>query len=577
MTKITSLFVLLTVGWLFSFDLMAQEDKKVTFGGAGRFLMDNSTLDGDVLNGDTTTATRSLAGYALFDFGIDIRPGKNTEINAITRFRNELDGFWGAGIVADIRQLYARGLVKERIRYKIGDLNTAFTPYTMYNFQPELRVNEGSIFHQFEEITNYENFYQDSTWRQQGAEIDFALAFPSGIQEVTFRGLISKNRQTDFFFTPDRLFGAVQVGINQGTYGRLDLTYTNLFEVASSAQFSEAMGDNEVFSARYNLVGLDNDEYHLGLVGEAGMSMVSYKDQPENPEEVEDSFLEVGIDGHLKSFGLKGTISFVDVGPDFRSGAAQSRRLNVNATPTLFSRVGNEERQRNLNMVDIITDPTVYTRTFDPLLGAYLPHLENVQPFGAATPNRRGLIAKIRYEGDSAGIFGAFVNAAVLSEIRGQGTEQLRDFTKVWGGVTANINKIYAGERKILLTAGASYQNTSRDGTEGVDAVDLTSTFIEAGLDIQLSGSLDLLGGMKMLSAEGNEFLNDRDGFNTTVFYSKYDVDLTETYYAGGLRYAFSETIYLTAQGHFNTVEDNLTQSNSLGLNSVVVIYNMFF
>ncbi|MGD1848041.1 MAG: hypothetical protein ACFB10_21820, partial [Salibacteraceae bacterium] len=332
MIRYSFLFVTLVLSWTLAGELWAQEEKKVTFGGAGRFWMENNSIDGDALEGDTTTATREMGGYALFDLGITIRPGKNAEIVAITRFNSELDGFWGAGITTDIRQLTARGLIKEKVRYKVGDLNTAFTPYTMYNFRPELRVNEASIFRNFEEIINYENFYQDSTWRQQGAEFDFALAFPKGIKELSFRGLIAKNRQTDFFFRPDRIFGAAQVGINQGTYGRVDLTYVNLFELAPSAMFSDATSMNQVMSARYDM-GMDKENSYLGIVGEAGLSGVMYENQAatETIEDLEDSFLEVGLRGKLKKSGLMGTLSFVDVGPEFRSAAAQTRRLDVTA------------------------------------------------------------------------------------------------------------------------------------------------------------------------------------------------------------------------------------------------------
>jgi len=122
---------------LLSLSALAQ-DKKVEFFGAGRFSLNNSNLTGKLIESDTTTARKQLNGATLFDLGFHIRPNAETEIKAITRVQNDLNGFWGAGINFYLRELYLRGLLLNRISYQVGDLNTRMTPYTLFNQQVEM-------------------------------------------------------------------------------------------------------------------------------------------------------------------------------------------------------------------------------------------------------------------------------------------------------------------------------------------------------------------------------------------------------------------------------------------------------
>jgi len=68
--------------------------KKIDFFGSGRFTLNNSSLSGKLIDKDTTTARKQMVGGTLFDLGFHIRPSENTEIKAITRVQNEINGFW---------------------------------------------------------------------------------------------------------------------------------------------------------------------------------------------------------------------------------------------------------------------------------------------------------------------------------------------------------------------------------------------------------------------------------------------------------------------------------------------------
>ena len=69
------------------------QNKKVTFTGAGRLLLNSDRVHGDPLDSaavatpDTVTAQRELP--RLFDLGFDIRPNAQTEIRAITRINSD--------------------------------------------------------------------------------------------------------------------------------------------------------------------------------------------------------------------------------------------------------------------------------------------------------------------------------------------------------------------------------------------------------------------------------------------------------------------------------------------------------
>ena len=58
---------------------------KVSFTGAGRFLLQHDALGGSLAEGDTVTPGRVMSGAAVFDFGVIARPDASTEVVAVTR------------------------------------------------------------------------------------------------------------------------------------------------------------------------------------------------------------------------------------------------------------------------------------------------------------------------------------------------------------------------------------------------------------------------------------------------------------------------------------------------------------
>ena len=555
----------------------AAAQNKVQFGGAGRLIIDNADIDGTLLETDTTTARREMAGEALFDLGIQIRPDDHTEIKAITRVKNDIDGFWGAGIVFELRQLTAKGVIADAVRYAVGDIDVALTPYTFWNNASEFRVGQTPAFDVFRDIIDYENFYADSAWRQQGVEAEWGLQFGRGIQALRFRGMIAKNRQTDFFTLPDRLMAMGQIGLHVNDHLLFNLNATNLFEVAESAQFNTEEQATRVLSLS-GTTGGENSTMRWRADAEGGASSVVFTDIAEAPtENIEDFFIDVRATVELLKPGLNLQLGYVDVGANFRSPAAQSRRLDVDAQAAQFGFYTNREEQRPLNIRDVLRDPLVYERTITPGLQAFMPAWDNVRPYGIATPNRRGLDLNLDWEGDSAGQFEAGLQAALLTEIQGEGTVDKRQFIDVRLQAAWHLNQTIGWEKDLSFHLAGRYQSTSRNGTAGVSEVSLSSTIAEAGITWELIDQLDFMAGLMFYQAEGNEFIADRDAFNQVDFFNAYTVDASEWFGSAGLRYRFNESINLSLQMQQFSQTDALSPQTDYNIRNVLLLYNMFF
>ena len=127
---------------LSSYTTVKAQGDNIKFGAYGRALQQTNRLDKkDTLNIDNTSG-----GQVLMDLGIKINPDKKTEIQSILRLKSNLGGFYGAGNVAELRQLYVKGIIANFASYQVGDIYLKMTPYTMFNNYSELSVSEAAVF-----------------------------------------------------------------------------------------------------------------------------------------------------------------------------------------------------------------------------------------------------------------------------------------------------------------------------------------------------------------------------------------------------------------------------------------------
>jgi len=498
-----------------------QASEKVRFNGLGRTILSQTAIDGPILETDTNTIRQAVDGEFLLDLQVNATPNKKTEVQTILRLRNEFGGFYGAGMSIEVRELWARGIIADRINYRVGDMDIAMTPYTFFNWDEEGNVNEAAAFKPFREIIHYEQFYgPGNTRRMQGAKLDFGLRFTDIIKDADFKGFVARVRGTDFFTIPSRYTSGGQLNLSTytlhdslGIKANVGLNLAHTFDDLQSGQANTGIR-NTVYSINWDVTALKKKNFELHLLGEAGRSSLGNNDSL-NLYEIDDTFIDVGAKFIYKPAKLTFYTAFVDVGPDFFSMAAQSRRLNLRAEKSYYDRIGVDAAFRAPSIFDLTRDRALYTFELSDRLMPYDPRFSNTLPYGTATPNRRGFRFGLEHGGEKDKIE-ARLDAALMKEIRGQGTFELKQFTLVRAAANINIHQFISWENKLRLTLGYQYENTTRNGLE-VEQVDLQSNLIDLGFEIELFRNFELIAGAKLLQAKGKEYLPRIDRFNEVI------------------------------------------------------------
>lgn len=560
-----------------------EENKMVRFNGLGRTNLSQTNLGGDVLNTDTTTARGLTDGEFLLDLQINATPNDKTEVQSILRLRNEFGGFFGAGITVEVRELWARGIIANALKYRVGDMDKKMTPYTLFLAEEEGVINEPAAFMPQKELIYYEQFYTgDNTRRLQGANFDFGLTFNKGLRDMDVSGFAARIRGTDFFTTPSRFISGAQIHFrterlieSTQTMAEFGFNTAYTFDDLMSGQANTGIR-NTVYTGSYNVTAYENDKISVNVLGEAGFAAIESKNDSTSLFKRDDSFLDIGVKALLKEQKLSVQASFIDIGPDFFSVGAQSKRVEFNAAQTFYNRIGNEGILRAPSLFDLSRDRAMYTFRISDVLMAYDPRFNNTMPFGLATPNRRGLRSNIEYgnEGDAVN---AGLEAALLSEIRGQGTTELKNFTMLRARTNINVNQFIDWEKRIRVTVGYQFEETSRDGVE-IEQVQLRSNLLEFGLETEIFEDFDILLGAKGLNARGTEYIPEILQFNeVNDFPGRTRFSDQENMYAAGVKYTFKEGIHLTIQ--YQTFDSRMGMDNPFdyALDQIFALYTMNF
>ena len=565
----------------------------IRFNGLGRSYIQQSDLGGTLVDTDTMTAERLTDGEFVLDLAVNAQPTDAVEVQGTFRLRNEFGGFFGAGATVEIRELWARGIVADRFRYRLGDMNLALTPYTVFLPEEDGVINEPEVFRPQREIIDYEEFYTGNNERRfQGGTLDFGLEFDQGLETTETRVFLARLRATDFRTVPTRLIGGGRLGATTASFGPFGSSATvgaNLAYTWDDLESGEANRGirNAVWTLDADLAVLDRDDLAVRLMGEGGRSYVELTERVDVPEgepepdveplvEDDDTFVEFGLAADLKGPGLTASAMFVDVGPDFYSAAAQSKRVDYTRSLTSYTRIGNDRDVRPISLFDLTRDRALYTFRVADQLMAYDPRYGNVLPYGRATPNRRGVRLGAGYAPE-AGFVDASVELSLLREIRGQGTTELKDFVLVRAEADVPIGAIANLGRRVVATLGTQYESTSRGGNE-FETVDLTSLLIEAGLSAEVYDRLDVLLGVKTRTSDGRDYVPVIENFNDVRdFPGAFVTDDSETLLGGGLRYRFREGVYLTLQAQTFGYSADATPDADYRIGQVFALYSMSF
>ena len=540
---------------LLSVSAFSQEThKKFWVSGTSRGVYNLDEYNGQ--SDDTTTVKKSEYGHTLVDLSANIKPNKNTFIRTTLRVRNEYGGFWGSGITFDVRELYLKGLIANSVRYQIGDIDYKLTPFTFFNSTEELYENSLDIFNMQKDILHYDYFYTgNNTWRQQGIASDFSLSFREGIEELQFNFFSSRmNLAGSSNDTPydERLFVGGNMTMVQSENLSAGVNYINLMDVSGTSE-SKVHYRNPVVTGTYK-VNKGFGDLNLELTGESGISK-SYMENDNTKPKYEDFFNYAKISTEYKPLDMTFSVAYRNVGPEFRSVGAQSRRISLNGKPFMYERYTNDKSIRPIGIWDIYSDPALYALDDDGNevissmhnigikdgLAGYYPQYNNIDPYGLATPNRKGFDISLEHI-DDQNRYTVNVDYSMLSDIIGQGTDILRDYNSLSAQTEIHVDELLSGiSRDVTLELGYTLSETKRTFDDIPEAnSNLTSERITAGLTVQVSESLDLLAGYESFVSTGKDEIAIQNEFNEITNYT-YEADLSENITGIGLRYTFSD------------------------------------
>ena len=116
------------------------------------------------------------------------------------------------------------------------------------------------------------------------------------------------------------------------------------------------------------------------------------------------------------------------------SPGSQSKRINYSMAPFMFPQTNNNTNSRDISLADIIYDVdfirsnSFYNRNIDYNLDTFNPIFGVMDPYGLATPNRRGVTSNLTFS-DSLKIININAQFSFLNDLVGEGINTKRNYT----------------------------------------------------------------------------------------------------------------------------------------------------
>ena len=547
-----------------------QISQKVWYDGNSRAMFYRDALSGDLKDVDTTSTRSEGEGYTAIDLGMHFTPNDEIEIFSEIRIKNDFGYMWGSGAYVDLRRLSVKGILNDRISFNLGDMYLKQTVFTLNNFGQELSKYEPSVFQAYRDLIEYENFYLDSYWRMQGLQSNFSYTFYNAIRSVEADFFASRVRGVEWLGEPELLMlgGTSLVKLESGL--SLAVNHVNSFEVQGSS-LDTATYYNPVTNVQIKYAKKTSSlTYRLSL--DVGGSVRGWKKNNETTVfETSGGFVK----GKIKAVGktLKSSLSFSYVDPDFRSAGAQSRRVNYISAPSSYAYYTNNTLLRPVSLMDITTDPNIYSHRLSTSLMQYNTLYSAVSPYGEATPNRAGASVLLDYKNNEGSILTS-ADVAFFQEVIGQGTEEKRSLFSSGLSIAAHIDKMTPLKNKTVLEASVSSEGVNRGGSE-LESISFNSLLFSAGLSYELFKNLKLIGGIKSFSGRGNEVGAQRDEYDQIVGYELLDFDSKEDIMMLGLQYNFTNDIYFSLQTNQIEIDDKTSDISQLSLSRIYFMFNM--
>ena len=552
------LLIVFVAFFLSDISLHAQSRENIWFDGLSRSYFARDAVDNKTID-DTISARNTSNGYNLLDLNTHVNPIDDIEIFAQLRIRNSFGGFFGSGTEINVRQLKAKGVINNKIRFSVGDLFLKQSKFTLYNYDEELSGFENDMLKPYRDIIHYENFYTENRWRLQGIQTDFSFEFDRYIRSLGFDFFVTRpsgSRQinentysSDFLLSGGSMFSEINKRLT------LSANHINFFEVASSGTKNISVR-NPVYdlSLQHHF---DNEKYRIEQKLQTGFSK-RYWLHSELENERSDStsndnkgmFFELDNKYIKKDSTLLLTLGYRYVDPNFRSTGAQTRRLdftNGNRN-TLYPIYSNMSLIRPPSIFDLVSDDQLYNQELSSILMVFNPIYSNILPYGDATPNRTGVYLKARLNNKNKVLLSK-INAGFFKEVIGQGTAEKRDFGLFKGSFKINFHRWLNWKKELSLSFSSESELTRRGGEE-VSSVNLLSHQMNTSVNAELVKKFFIQASYKQLNANGNEFLTQRDNYGNITYYTSTEIDQKDHMLSFGMLYKFRENVY--ANLHYN-------------------------
>ena len=552
-------FILLLVFciiFLSDFYLYAQVNENIWFDGLSRSYFARDALDNSTTD-DTISAKNTSNGYNMLDLNTHVNPINNIEIFAQLRIKNSFGSFFGSGTEINVRQLKLKGTINDKVRFSVGDLFLKQTKFTLYNFDEEISGYENDILKSYRDIIHYENFYSENRWRLHGIQTDFSYNFDRYLRSLNFDFFVTRprgsNQINETTYSSDLLLsgGSIISEINK----RLTLSsnYINLFEVASSGTKNISLR-NPVhdISLMHHFI---NDKHLIEQKLQTGFSQ-RYWLHTELENGIADSisndtkgmYFELDNKYIKKDSTLSITVGYRYVDPNFRSGGAQTRRLDYASgnSNTIYPTYTNMSLRRPTSMFDLLSDNRLYNQDLSSILMAFNPMYSNVLPYGVATPNRTGVYLKSRINNTNK-LFSSKINAGLFKEVIGQGTLEKRHFGLLKAMFTINLHHSFNWEKEFSLSTSSESEVTSREG-DSISSLNLFSHRLNTSLNAELAKKFFIQTSFTQFNANGNEFLTQRDNFGKITNFTLIQVNQKDHIFSLGMLYKFRENVYANLQ-----------------------------
>ena len=506
---------------------------------------------------DTVSRDVDVESHAIYDLALRGSLTSQAEVYVELRLGTNLALFDTSASYAQVRRVVLAGKLNDQWRYEIGDIDVAWTPFTIWNSESEGDVHESNLFAQWRDLQNYENFSQSNAWRLRGAHAEGTWTQPGG-GVIQSSGFLSRIQASDEMVRPDVILAGVAT------------TWTGKqTHVALRAQDFVSLGQTVPGGQGSHVAGLSGEtKWTKGkwlFQGEIGGSLATTLDEGgvamTNAPWTKGGFWQVSSETTILE-AWKVRVSSRSVSDTYISPAAQTKRISFNATPSVLPVMANGAWSRSLSQGDLLTSPHLpqgvrpWNRVVRRGLMAFDPRYGTASPYGLATPNRRGVELELG-RGSQKEPWAVKVAGAFLQDLTPEGSANRRNY--ICGHVSGHmdLSTCWEGTRALVLSGGWRSQQVQRSEAL-LDPVDLTNTVLDAGLDWNITSSVQLGYGMKRVSAEGLDYIAIRDANFTVTGFDMASLNLRDQMHAWGMTWSVGEHTEATLQWQRWSLIDNL-------------------